>query len=379
MTDPDRTLDRLRHLPVAERLAAALAGVPAFLVGGTVRDALLGEDADELDVCFDADPERVLTALEGLGPLRRHDRFGTATLEIGGGRVDLARTRSETYERPGALPDVAPASLEDDLRRRDFSVNAMALPLAGDGGGLIDPLGGRADLDRRQLRILHPRSFLDDPTRAIRAARYCSRLGLRLEERTEEAIGTADLSLVSAERAEAELGRLAAEPEPLEALRLLDRWGVLSVPAPRLALAGTLLELLEGSPPWRQETAQPAALRLAAWAPGGELEPSLALAAEPQPLRPSEACVRARALSGPQLAVARAAGAEWLDRYLDQWRGVRAAIDGDDLLAAGIEEGPALGRALAATRAALLDGELGPGREEQLDFALGVAAEAERG
>jgi tRNA nucleotidyltransferase (CCA-adding enzyme) len=370
MSAAEDTLETLRGLPAVQRLAAALARRPAYLVGGTVRDALLGLPAGDLDLAFDAEPETVWAEIAELGPLRRHERFGTATLELPEGKVDLARTRAEIYPSPGALPEVDPAPIEEDLRRRDFTVNAMALPLAA-GEELIDPLGGREDLEHRQLRILHQRSFLEDPTRLIRAARYCSRHRFRLEERTEEAAHGADLSTVSADRVEAELTRLAEEADPVAALRLLVRWEALAVEPERIALAEEALRLLADDP-WRQESSRPAALRLATWAPPEELDPALELAASPAPESPSQGSERARALSGPQLLLARAAGAGWLDTYLGRWRGTRLEIGGEDLLACGVPEGPAIGAALADTRRALLDGEISAGREPELRHALEV-------
>ena len=138
----------------------------------------------DLDVAVDAELDPILERL-GL-PARRHERFGTATVHLGGRGIDLARTRTERYPEPGALPEVEPAGIEADLSRRDFTVNAMALPLA-EPGALLDPFGGAADLRSGTLRVLHDASFADDPTRAIRAARYASRLDLDARPRDPRA------------------------------------------------------------------------------------------------------------------------------------------------------------------------------------------------
>src|SRR5204862_5738281 len=121
------------------------------------------------------------------GETRAHERFATASVSVDGLEVDLAATRSETYPRPGALPEVRPASLDEDLARRDFTVNAMAVPLVGEPQ-LIDPHGGLGDLKRGELRVLHAGSFEDDPTRALRAARYAARYEFSLQGETAKLI-----------------------------------------------------------------------------------------------------------------------------------------------------------------------------------------------
>jgi tRNA nucleotidyltransferase/poly(A) polymerase len=163
--------ERLQALPGIARVRAALDGERAYLVGGAVRDLLLGAEHPDLDLAVEGDAVELARRL-GAEPVA-HERFSTATVDLDGVRVDLARTRAETYPHPGALPEVEPAPLERDLARRDFTVNAMALPLDG-RGQLVDPHGGRVDLRAGLLRVLHPGSFADDPTRALRAARYAA-------------------------------------------------------------------------------------------------------------------------------------------------------------------------------------------------------------
>ena len=174
--------ERVRRVPGIERLLPALEGLPpAYLVGGAVRDLLRGADAVDLDLALEGDARTVSRALaERLGGVsREHARFGTAVVRADGLSVDLATTRRETYPEPGALPDVEAASLGEDLERRDFTVNAMALGLTGDDlGHLYDPAGGVSDLASGIIRVLHERSFIDDPTRLLRALRYEARLRL---------------------------------------------------------------------------------------------------------------------------------------------------------------------------------------------------------
>ena len=148
------------------------------------------------------------------GRLTVHHRFGTATVVSQGVTVDLVTARRETYRQPGALPDVLPGDIADDLARRDFTVNAMALPLTGSDTRLVDPHGGRADLDAGIIRTLHPGSFRDDPTRMMRAVRYSSRLDFQLADTTvmelQHALAANALSTISADRIRHELDRISA-------------------------------------------------------------------------------------------------------------------------------------------------------------------------
>src|SRR5262245_7821418 len=159
---------RLKQLAGIELLEDLAEKVPAYLVGGAVRDLLLGRDRTDLDVAIEGD----VAALEGAPGfvLEREGHFLTGKLQLGHSEIDIAQARAETYPGPGALPEVKPASIGEDLARRDFTINAMAVPLAGKTE-LIDPHGGLADLSDGVLRVLHERSFIDDPTRALRAAR----------------------------------------------------------------------------------------------------------------------------------------------------------------------------------------------------------------
>jgi tRNA nucleotidyltransferase (CCA-adding enzyme) len=289
--------------------------------------------------------------------------------------VDIAAARSETYAAPGALPEVAPALLADDLRRRDFTVNAMAVPLSGPAE-LIDPHGGRADLDAGLLRVLHPASFLDDPTRAVRAARYAARLGLSLEPETETRLRATDLGTISDDRRRAELLRLAAEDEAVRGLELLVGWGLVGLRESEIDRGVDGLELaravatLLAAPPW-SEVAPPAPALIAAalGPPGAE-----AWLAATDPQRPSDAVDLARGHDPVALVLARALGATWLDRYVGEWHAVSLEIDGGDLIAAGVPQGPALGRGLDAALRRKLDGEIA-GREQELAVALEAARE----
>jgi tRNA nucleotidyltransferase (CCA-adding enzyme) len=365
--DGDGLARRTAALPGfgAVRDAAERSGVAAYLVGGAVRDALIGHSAPNLDLVVVADPRPLIEALAG--DARVHDRFATATVAMPEGPVDVARARTETYEHPGALPAVAPASdLEADLARRDFSVNAIAVPV-GVPGRLIDPHSGVDDLGAGVLRVLHERSFADDPTRALRAARYAARLGLELEPATRELLRDADLTTVSADRVDAELRRIAAEPSPRGGFELLDGWGLVPLAAGAAELIDAVAAVCEREP-WRGEVDRAAAVLAAARGPA---RPAHELA-ELEPASPSQAVAAAHGHDAVDLALARALGATWLDDYLADWRDTRLEITGEDLLEAGIGEGPAVGRGLAAALRAKLDGET-DGREAELEAALEAA------
>jgi tRNA nucleotidyltransferase (CCA-adding enzyme) len=344
------------------------AGEPVYLVGGAVRDLLLARGRSDIDLVVEGDAG-ALAARLGAETVE-HERFATAKVRLDGHEVDIASARAETYPHPGALPEVEPAAdIGADLARRDFTINAMAIPL--EVPELIDPYGGRDDLDVGAMRVLHPRSFLDDPTRALRAARYAARFDFSLEEETEALLRAADLSTVSADRREADLLRLAAEPRAARGFELLAAWGLVELREGGVELATRVADLLS-APPWREMAPRDRAVLAAALGPPrGEGELTGA-----RPERPSQAVEMATGHDPVELALARALGAEWLDRYLLEWRQVELEIDGEDLIAAGVPEGPAIGRGLAAALRRKLDGEI-DGRERELATALEAARTAE--
>jgi tRNA nucleotidyltransferase (CCA-adding enzyme) len=341
------------------------AGEPAYLVGGAVRDLLLGRGRADIDLVVEGDAAAFAARFGA--EVTAHERFGTAKVSFAGHELDVASARSETYSHPGALPDVQTgARLEDDLARRDFTINAMAIPLHGDPE-LIDPYGGEADLATKRLRVLHPRSFVDDPTRAIRAARYAARFGFELEPETADLLRRADLGTVSAERREAEMLRLAGESEAVRGFELVAEWGLVELREGGRELASAVAELLEAEP-WSDVANRDRALLRAVQGPVGQ-EESLVAAA---PAQPSEAVGLAARRQPLELLLARALGAEWLDQYLLEWRDVALDIDGDDLIRSGIAEGPAVGRGLQAALRAKLDGEIS-GTDQELAAALAAA------
>lgn len=363
--NPARLPDAIQALSGIDALRPIAERVPTYLVGGVVRDLLLGADGADLDVAIEGDAE-ALTGVPGYEP-ERDELFLTGRLVVGDQRIDVAQTRAETYTRPGALPEVRPASLDEDLARRDFTVNAMAYPLREDAE-LIDPHGGLDDLRAGLLRVLHERSFTDDPTRALRAARYAARFGFDLEPDTAKLLGEADLSTVSDDRIQNELRRIAAEEDPARALQLIVDWGVMRRLDPAAPVRVAEVARLVADPPWAGWVDRELALMLAIVRP----LPQIRELASAEPERASAAFWLAKAWDPAQLLVARALGAEWLDDYAAKWRHVGLEITGDDLIAEGIPEGPAVGRGLDAALSGKLDGELS-GRDEELRIALAAA------
>ena len=394
--------ERIRSLPGMEVLLSALEGLPpVYLVGGAVRDLLLGEAVVDVDLAVEGDGPRTARELARRlrGDVVPHERFGTATVRAAALSFDVAATRSETYEEPGALPVVQPAGLREDLGRRDFAINAMAAGLQGDElGHLHDPHGGCTDLEAGVVRVLHDRSFIDDPTRLLRAVRYEVRLDFAIEQATEELVREAArrdaLSTVSGARIRDELLDLLAEHAAPRGVARLVELGLLQ------SLHSGLnpdAELVASAKLGAGETgADPALAALAALVspePDVTWVESLALRADerdavvragrkaPQLARtvtldlPDSAIHALLHCEHPEtLALTLAYGAPGgpILRYLADLQGVGLEITGRDLVDAGVPESPALGRALEETLRKKLDGELA-GRDEELRYALEVA------
>ena len=396
--------ERVRRLPGMDRLLPALEGLPpVFLVGGAVRDLLRGVAVVDLDLAVEGDARSVARELAvRLGATAvEHERFGTAKVRADELSFDLATTRREVYERPGALPLVERAPLVEDLRRRDFTVNAMAVGLTGDDlGHLYDPYGGVRDLEARVVRVLHDRSFMDDPTRLLRAVRYEARLRLAMDPDTERlaraAAAEQALAMVSGSRVRDELVDLLAElegPRPIRRLRELEidlamhprliadpqlvasaALGATAIGASRVlsALAALCLreplELLG----WLDSLQLVAAERDAA---ARAVRSAPVVAVELRRERsPSELYELLRPEPPEALALALALGAppDPVLRFVTELRAVQLEISGADLLAAGVPESPAIGRALETTLRRKLDGDV-CGREAELEAALAVA------
>jgi tRNA nucleotidyltransferase (CCA-adding enzyme) len=378
---------------------AALEGEDAvYVVGGAVRDLLLGREPHELDFVVEGDA--IAVARRAGGRVTVHERFGTATVTLPDGTTfDLTSARRERYPRPGALPEVElGATIREDLERRDFTVNAIALHLAD--GELIWLPGAREDLEARQLRVLHDRSFLDDPTRLLRQARYAARLGFEPEDRlAAEAIAGGALDTVTGSRLGAELRLLLREPQP-DALLALERHGLGEALLGRFTPDADLIARAMGLTPadGRPELVALAATlggdraaisaRLDALAfPAGERAivagaaaraPHVADAIDPRrfeaetggPAGDADLWRTLRSERPETVALAGALGpADAARRWLEDVRHRRLAITGDDVVAAGLN-GPAVGEALDRATIAMLEGRAQT-REEQLAAALG--------
>ncbi|MBM4384609.1 MAG: CCA tRNA nucleotidyltransferase [Deltaproteobacteria bacterium] len=414
----------------AERLARAAEtrGLALYLVGGPVRDLMLGRALRDADLTVTnpggaAVGEQTAAlaheaALAG-DRVTLHARFGTVRIDLAGGEsIDLATVRRESYAAPGALPDIEPGTLEEDLRRRDFTLNALALPLnPAAGRALVDPGGGVADLRAGELRVFHAASFRDDPTRALRAARLAARFELRLARESRaalrDALRSGAFGAVSGERFAAELEKLFDEPraggDSPRALALLEAWHVLGALEPGLGLPKSALPALRRLAAAADTGAEPSprgwVIGLMVWF--AALQPPLARRAlERLAIRGAVATriaafARVREVTLRDLSRARGRGASdallralppeelaalraWapaplrarIDRHASVDRHVALPVGGDDLVALGLA-GPEVGRAIARIRAAVLDREVTT-RGEALLLAREVAAGARR-
>jgi tRNA nucleotidyltransferase (CCA-adding enzyme) len=382
MRSPQAALEALRADPCGARLLRAFVpGDGVHLVGGAVRDLLLERAPRELDLVVEGEVDAAAARLGG--EVTAHDRFGTALVRADGCAFDLVRARAESYAHPGALPEVRPGTLDEDLRRRDVTINAIALSF---DGTLTAVSGGLDDLRAGVLRVLHDRSFVDDPTRVWRVARYAARLRFGVEERTRSLAAASDPSTVSGDRLGAELRLALREPDPpaaFEALRSLNPAYLPEGFEPRPRTLPAALELLP-------DDGRADLLTLAACTAGmdagallrwldemgfGAADRDLVAAASRfvtgAPLRAARTNAEiARAARGAPVEAVALVGGDNARRWLDELRHVRLEIDGRDLLAAGIAEGPEIGARLQRTLDSKLDGEVS-GREQELAAALG--------
>jgi tRNA nucleotidyltransferase (CCA-adding enzyme) len=420
VASPEIVLERLRGLPGGAALLE-LAGErdDVELVGGAVRDLLLGGIPRELDVVVGGEDRQTFVQaapsfardlaarLDVRAGANEHERFGTALVEWDGGRIDVATRRADSYPAPGALPDVRAGTQREDLERRDFTVNAIAVRLGGERRGEMRAVpDALEDLEAGRLRVLHERSFSDDPTRLLRLARYSARLGFEVEAHTSElaraALAARALDTVSGARIGAELRLALGEADALAALAAMEGLGVLHALHPRLRFERRVIEVTLALLPadGRPEIALLASLVLplalrAQGDPRAEIVALLdrwdfpaadrdrvatAAVAVPRLLEelraaPRRSAIRAAARGVPPegVALAGALGCEEEARgWLQDIRHVHLEITGDDLLAAGLPEGPEIGRRLEAVLGLRLEGELAGGREAELRAALDV-------
>jgi tRNA nucleotidyltransferase (CCA-adding enzyme) len=403
-------VDRLRPLYEAvASLGERVEGV--YLVGGTIRDILLGEESFDVDIAIEGDAivfARELASVLG-GRATPHEKFGTAIVLYGEGeRIDVVTTRTEFYDAPGALPKVERAGLREDLFRRDFTINAMAVSLkAPDFGRLVDPFGGRTDLGQRVLRVLHNLSFIDDPTRIFRGIRYEARYGLRLDEHSARlARSCIEMGLVgdlSSARLRDELVVLLEDPGAARGIRRLGELGADRAIHPHLRGDDEAAALFERAIALRDELhAEVPAWRIGIAVLGRDMTseeayawlerlkvrrrdvnrivgaitvaPRIVERLRDERLDPAQVVSLADAFApdAPLLALAREERPELRD-YFTRLRDVRLEIGGEDLAALGLSESPRVGEVLAELRRRKLNGEL-DGRESELAAARELVA-----
>ena len=408
--------DQMHALPRLREAAEAVAALGeraegVYLVGGTVRDILLGEESFDVDIAVEGDAIAFAYALAKAlgGRATPHHKFGTAIVSYGDHeRIDVVTTRTEFYDAPGALPTVERAGLREDLYRRDFTINAMAASLAPDDfGRLVDPFGGRSDLEARVLRVLHNLSFIDDPTRIFRGIRYEARYGFRFDEHSTGLVrGCIEMGLVgdlSSSRLRDELVALLEDPGAADGIRRLGELGADQAIHPHLRGDEVAAELFSHGvairdeldvdvPTWR--------IGLAALAHGMTSDeaydwlerlkvrrrdadrivgavtvaPRIVERLRDEELDPAQVVALADPFSpdAPLLALTREDRPE-LREYFSRLRDVNLEIGGADLIAMGLSESPRIGDILGEIRRRKLNGEL-DGRDAELAAARELAS-----
>ena len=411
--------DQAAKLITSITSAAHERDLPLYLAGGVARDLLLSQPTLDLDLVVEGDAigfARSLARVYG-GQAQAHQAFGTAkwrldeavadklglALDELPAHVDFVTARGEIYERPTALPSVSPSDIGRDLRRRDFSVNAIAIQLspAERAGGLLDPCGGGGDLKGGLIRALHDQSFVDDPTRILRAHRYAGRLRFTIEPRTGEWMRAALplLAWLSGQRLRNEIDAILREPEAGAIMLALQSAGALIHIHPAFALSPDLSERLarcqRTQAPWTSEIGDRRTLRwilLMSGVESGEVKSlcerlaltktlshsieasasllDLARQMERPALRPSEIAQlldgfpEAALQAGWLLLAEKPAARDGIAAYAAEWRQRRSLISGDDLKAMGVAPGPRYRQILDRLRFAWIDGELNSAEDE---------------
>lgn len=405
-------------------------GYPLYVVGGFVRDLLLGEPTLDMDLVVEGDAIRLARRLgrRVAARTRSHKRFGTAKIILEGREVefgipalDFATARLEFYEHSAALPEVESSSIKADLHRRDFTINTLAIRLDSDHyGQLLDFYGGEQDLKDGLIRALHSLSFIEDPTRVMRAARFEQRLDFTIEARTAELIDNAlpMLSRVTGERIRHELYNILREREPERALCRLDGLNVLAQIHPRLSCLEETWGLFAGlretvahghwnvSPAENSRPAPGLYLALLSYnLSRSELEAlinrlkiyrdDLALLHQVSDLKQREADLEHKDLSNHEIyALLRHSSSpalmilwlctesvrvrERLWYYETELRHVQTEVHGEYLMGLGLKPSPLFGKLLNAVRDARLDGEIQTMEEEKALIAR-LLAERKKG
>ncbi len=391
---PPQLLELLKNI----REEASEQGQRVYLVGGVVRDLLLGDPSlrsgprFDLDLVVEGDAVKLAqqVAETSQAKLLAHHRFGTAKLRYDNFTVDLATARKETYSKPGALPAVTPGTLRDDLIRRDFSINAMAISLSSnDYGELVDLYQGKSDLEHRLIRVLHPGSFRDDATRILRGVRYEQRFGFDFEAQTARLLkrDIPMLDTISGDRIRHELELILKEKQPELAIKWLGELGVLSRISPSLKGDGWIAEKFDKARRLKKPAQLPslyfcllvysfsekdieqflAHLNIPAKLSRAMcdtlcLKARLPLLDKPA-LKPSEVYYLLRgyeplAIQTNALATESPMIHRHLQLFLTKLRYVRTSLDGEDLKRLGISAGPEMGKVLQTLHKAKLDAKV---------------------
>ena len=378
-----------------------------YVVGGIVRDLILGRTPGDIDLSVTGDAKAFSAELASRIGAPSPDESQFLTFKISSteifpdvSSIDVVTARSETYAESAALPEVEVSSINEDLKRRDFTVNAMAISLMGsDWGTLVDPQNGFGDVMRKRIKVLHDGSFIDDPTRIFRAVRYAVRLGFGIDSRTNELISKslANVDRLSGTRVRNEFELVLTESNRVKMFRMSEEIGLLAAISPGLRIGTKALQVLsDQSEQEAISTELPDLLAItmfglnedeakqvvkrfdapAAWTESitGNIQLAKHVAVLDQTnLAPSEvaeilraiplASIKAYILAGPPLP-----RREKLVEYIEKIQFITPEINGDDLLAIGIPQGPIIGQLIDIVRRAKLDGKVST-KQEELDLA----------
>jgi len=396
-----------RVFDLCREISEELEGVDrVYVVGGIVRDLIIGREPGDVDlsVVGDAGTFAAELATRTGTPAPTESQFLTFKIDTGGSidgisSIDIVTARSETYAEPAALPEVSPSNVENDLSRRDLTVNSIAISLsARDWGTLVDPSNGFGDIMRKRIKVLHESSFTDDPTRMFRAVRYSTRLGFSIDSRTEDLISKSlqNIDHLSGTRIRNEFDLILTEDTRVESLEMCEKLGILAAISPGLRVGTRGLQVLEelakdgklssdiqdllalATFGLNKDEAKQTVQRLAETSDWGESILGNAELAktvtvlDQTDLRPSEvveilgniplASIRAYIEAGPPLP-----RRGRLVDYIETLRFVKPEISGDDLLDIGIPQGPTIGELLDIVRRSRLDGQV-KSRQEELEL-----------
>jgi tRNA nucleotidyltransferase (CCA-adding enzyme) len=386
---------------------AAGQQMPIYIVGGFVRDLLLGQPAQDLDLVVEGDAielAHAISAQQG-GRVTVHSHFKTAQWYPPRGPgipefVDLISARSEIYKHPAALPTVKPGSLIDDLRRRDFTLNTLAMRLDGDHfGEITDAMNGLEDLQHGIVRTLHSSSFEDDPTRMFRMVRYEIRYGFKVAPETLALVqgGLLQINRLSAERVRHELDLILEEENVHSILKRLVKLGILSGVHPLLEWNQLIQNRVARGLTAARKIDHPPSRRMLVWSlwlmgvpPAGQvsIEKRLHFDSSLRDMiqeasilftrvdtlagkKPSQCVavldkIHLRAIQTVFVALPDGSTRQILDSYLKSWRGIKPKTTGHDLKKHGLPPGPEYKSILRKLRAAWLDGEVKSFRQELL-------------